>query len=120
MRYVALIASLAGIVVFGLLVLVSPYFLTAFALCVAFSAIGIWDMVQTGHSLRRNYPILANIRFGLEKVRPEIRQYFLESDTDGTPYNRSKRAVVYQRAKGQLDKRPLGTQQDVYGVNFEW
>jgi glutamate synthase domain-containing protein 2 len=120
MRYVALIASLAGIVVFGVLVLVSPYFLTAFGLCVAFSAVGIWDMVQTRHSLRRNYPILANIRFGLEKVRPEIRQYFLESDTDGTPYNRSKRAVVYQRAKGQLDKRPLGTQQDVYGVNFEW
>src|SRR5262249_8949938 len=70
--------------------------------------------------LRRNYPILANIRFGLEKIRPEIRQYFLESDTDGTPFNRSKRAVVYQRAKGQLDKRPFGTQQDIYGSSFEW
>ncbi len=70
--------------------------------------------------MRRNYPILANIRFGLEKIRPEIRQYFLESDTDGTPFNRSKRAVAYQRAKGQLDKRPFGTQQDVYGSNFEW
>src|SRR5262249_5793626 len=58
--------------------------------------------------------------FGLEKIRPEIRQYFLESDTDGVPFNRSKRAVVYQRAKGQLDKRPFGTQQDVYGSNFEW
>ena len=70
--------------------------------------------------MRRNYPILANIRFILEKVRPEIRQYFLESDTDGTPFNRSKRAIVYQRAKGQLDKRPFGTQQDIYGTNFEW
>ena len=83
-------------------------------------AIGVWDMLQTKHSLRRNYPILANLRFVLEKVRPEIRQYFLESDTDGTPFNRSKRAVVYQRAKGQLDKRPFGTQQDIYGTNFEW
>jgi glutamate synthase domain-containing protein 2 len=120
MRYVPLIASVVGIVVFGLMLPISSYFFTAFALCCAFTGVGVWDMVQSRHSLRRNYPILANLRFGLEKVRPEIRQYFLESDTDGTPYNRSKRAVVYQRAKGQLDKRPLGTQQDVYGVNFEW
>ena len=56
----------------------------------------------------------------LEKIRPEIRQYFLESETDGTPFNRSKRAIAYQRAKGALDKRPFGTQQDLYGNNFEW
>src|SRR5262249_48094740 len=84
------------------------------------SAIGVWDLLQSRHSLRRNYPILANIRFGLEKIRPEIRQYFLESETDGTPFNRSKRAVAYQRAKGALDKRPFGTQQDIYGDNFDW
>eukprot|EP01037_Dinobryon_pediforme_P013376 gene13376-13492_t len=91
-----------------------------FALAMTLSALGFWDMIQQKHSLRRNYPILANIRFLLEKVRPEIRQYFLESDSDGTPYNRNKRAIVYQRAKGQLDKRPFGTQQDVNGENFEW
>src|SRR5215469_16932429 len=61
-----------------------------------------------------------NIRFILEEIRPEIRQYFLESETDGTPFNRAKRSVVYQRAKGQLDKRPFGTQQDIYAGNFEW
>jgi glutamate synthase domain-containing protein 2 len=120
MRYLAIVASLVGTLVFGLLIPMSVIFVIMFAICVALSAIGIWDMVQTRHSLRRNYPILAHIRFGLEKIRPEIRQYFLESDTDGTPFNRSKRAVVYQRAKGQLDKRPLGTQQDIYGDNFEW
>jgi glutamate synthase domain-containing protein 2 len=124
MRYVALVASLAGILVFGLL---TPFdtplrtvFVALFALCALGAAIGIWDILQTKHSLRRNYPILANIRFGLEKIRPEIRQYFLESDTDGTPFNRSKRAVAYQRAKGALDKRPFGTQQNIYGDNFEW
>ena len=56
---------------------------------------GCLDILQTRHSLKRNYPILANLRFILEKVRPEIRQYFLESDLDGTPFNRSKRAIVY-------------------------
>src|SRR5262245_13903144 len=126
MRYAGLIAAVAGAVVFGLAAPLAETFLLAWALlilfliCVGLIALGIWDMVQSTHSLRRNYPILANLRFMLEKVRPEIRQYFLESDTDGTPFNRSKRAVAYQRAKGQLDKRPFGTQQDIYGNQFEW
>ena len=120
MRFAALAASLVGSVVFAVLIPYNVVFIALFALCAILSAIGIWDLLQSKHSVRRNYPILANIRFMLEKVRPEIRQYFLESETDGTPFNRSKRAVAYQRAKGALDKRPFGTQQDIYGNNFEW
>jgi glutamate synthase domain-containing protein 2 len=120
MRYVAIVASLAGTLGFGLLMPYGIVFVALFALCATASVIGVWDILQTSHSLRRNYPILAHIRFGLEKIRPEIRQYFLESETDGTPFNRSKRAVAYQRAKGALDKRPFGTHQNVYGDNFEW
>ena len=62
----------------------------------------------------------AHIRFILEEIRPEIRQYFLESEKDGTPFSRDKRALVYQRAKQALDKRPFGTQNDVYASGFEW
>jgi len=120
MRFLPLIAALVGTVGFALLIPWSDAFVVVAVLCAVVSGVGIWDMLQTKHSLRRNYPVLANIRFGLEKIRPEIRQYFLESDTDGVPFNRSKRAVAYQRAKGQLDKRPFGTQQDVYGNSFEW
>ena len=120
MRYFALIAAIACAVISAALLFWSDWFLTPFVLAAALAALGIWDMIQTKHSLRRNYPILANLRFVLEKVRPEIRQYFLESDLDGRPFNRSKRAVVYQRAKSQLDKRPFGTQQDVYGSSYEW
>src|SRR6185295_535929 len=100
------------------LALLTPYHIIFAILvvpCVVLLAIGVWDLLQSGHSIRRNYPILAHIRFGLERIRPEIRQYFLESETDGTPFNRSKRSIVYARAKGQLDKRPFGTQLDVYG-----
>jgi hypothetical protein len=97
MRFAALAASLVGSVVFAVITSYSSGFIPLFALCGLLSAIGIWDLVQSKHSVRRNYPILANIRFMLEKVRPEIRQYFLESETDGTPFNRSKRAVAYQR-----------------------
>jgi glutamate synthase domain-containing protein 2 len=120
MRYVALWLSLAGTVVSAALTAVSGLFLWPALVFAALAALGAWDLVQPHHSLRRNYPILAHIRFALEGVRPEIRQYFLESDTDGVPFNRSKRAVAYQRAKGALDKRPFGTQLDVYAAGFEW
>jgi glutamate synthase domain-containing protein 2 len=120
LRYLALIAAILCAIVSAILLVWSSLFLIPLVLAVVLSALGIWDMAQTKHSLRRNYPILANLRFMLEAVRPEIRQYFLESDLDGRPFNRSKRAIVYQRAKSQLDKRPFGTQQDVYSGDFEW
>ena len=120
MRYLPLALCIAGTLVFAVLGARSDVFIVLAIVAAGLSAVGIWDMLQSRHSLRRNYPILANIRFGLELIRPEIRQYFLESDTDGAPFNRSKRAVAYQRAKSALDKRPFGTMQDVYGANFEW
>ncbi|MFA5937948.1 MAG: FMN-binding glutamate synthase family protein [Sinimarinibacterium sp.] len=85
-----------------------------------FAAVGIWDLCQTRQSIRRNYPILAHLRFFLEFIRPEIRQYFLESDTERIPFSRAQRSLVYQRAKGQVDKRPFGTQFDVYANDYEW
>ncbi|HUN52803.1 MAG TPA: FMN-binding glutamate synthase family protein, partial [Candidatus Sulfotelmatobacter sp.] len=120
MRYLPLGLSIVGAVVSAVLGLWFDFFVVAAIILAGLAALGLWDLLQKRHSLRRNYPILANIRFGLEMIRPEIRQYFLESDTDGTPFNRSKRAVAYQRAKSALDKRPFGTQQDVYGGSFEW
>lgn len=84
------------------------------------AVLGVRDMLQTRHSILRNYPILAHLRFLLEDIRPEMRQYFFEADKDGTPFPRDKRAIVYQRAKKALDKRPFGTQYDVYGNRYEW
>ena len=84
------------------------------------TAVGIGDLVQKRHSVLRNYPIMAHLRFLLEHIRPEMRQYFFESETDGEPFSRDRRALVYQRAKMQLDKRPFGTQLPVYSDGFEW
>lgn len=86
----------------------------------AMGALGVYDLLQTEHSVLRNYPILGHLRFLLEDIRPEIRQYFLEDETRGYPFSRNKRAVIYQRAKNNLDKRPFGTQLDVYEEGFEW
>jgi len=84
------------------------------------AAIGIWDVSQSKQAIRRNYPILAHLRFFLEFIRPEIRQYFLETDTERIPFSRAQRSLVYQRAKNQVDKRPFGTQLDVYANDYEW
>ena len=83
-------------------------------------ALGLRDLVQTRHAVLRNYPISAHLRFILEDMRPEMRQYFFESETDGLPFSRNQRALVYQRAKMQLDKRPFGTQLDVYAQGYEF
>src|SRR5207245_11072831 len=84
------------------------------------TVLGIRDLTQKSHAVLRNYPISAHIRFLLEEIRPEMRQYFFESEKDGMPFSRNTRALVYQRAKMQLDKRPFGTQEDVYKAGYDW
>ena len=90
------------------------------ALFGALAVLGTWDVLQTRSTLRRNYPVLAHFRYGLESVGPEIRQYFIEGDTAEVPFSRQQRSLVYQRAKGVMDVVPFGSQQDVYSVDYEW
>ncbi|WP_431280584.1 FMN-binding glutamate synthase family protein [Humitalea sp. 24SJ18S-53] len=84
------------------------------------SALGFRDLFNTRHAILRSYPISAHLRFLMESIRPEMRQYFFEDEKTGAPFSRDKRALIYQRSKMQLDKRPFGTQYDVYGDGFEW
>ena len=83
-------------------------------------ALGVYDLQQTSHAILRNYPIIGHLRFLLEFVRPELRQYFIEGDHDAVPFSRSQRSLVYARAKGETDKVPFGTQVDVHAVGYEW
>jgi glutamate synthase domain-containing protein 2 len=82
--------------------------------------LGLRDTRQNRHSILRNYPVIGHIRFLLEYVRPEIRQYFIESDREAAPFSRQQRSLVYQRSKGAQDKRPFGTQLDVQAHGYEW
>jgi glutamate synthase domain-containing protein 2 len=84
------------------------------------AGLGLHDVLQPRHAILRNYPIVGHFRFLFESIRPEIRQYFIESDTERVPFSREQRAIVYQRAKGALDKRPFGSRNDVYVDGFEW
>ena len=86
----------------------------------ALSALGFLDYFQKKQAIRRNYPILAHFRFFFEMIRPEIRQYFLESDTEVIPFSRAQRSLVYQRGKDVVDVKPYGTLTDVYEEHYEW
>jgi glutamate synthase domain-containing protein 2 len=82
--------------------------------------VGLYDLNQKHHATLRNYPILGHMRYIFESLRPAVRQYFFENDTEPTPFSRESRSLVYQRAKQEIDKRPFGTLENVYGENYEW
>jgi len=86
----------------------------------ALAAVGTWDLIQTRHSILRTYPIIGHARFLLEKIRPEIRQYFVESNTEATPFDRETRDMVYERSKGTKGDEPFGTERDVYALGYEF
>lgn len=81
---------------------------------------GIYDVIQSKHAIRKNYPLLGRLRYTLETFRPAIQQYFVEDDLNGKPFNRRKRSLVYQRAKQEKETVPFGTQLDVYDEGYEW
>lgn len=81
---------------------------------------GFYDMYQSKRTIRRNFPLLGRMRYLLESIGPEIRQYFVETDTDGKPFNRLQRSLVYARSKKETSTQPFGTQLDVYDIGYEW
>lgn len=118
MRFWSVGLLLLALIVFA--ALFWPVFFWLLLIVVPLWGLGAYDRFQTGHSLRRNFPIIAHGRWCLEWLRPFFRQYFAESDTDGTPINRMFRSVVYQRAKGASDSVPFGTRVDVNRSGYEW
>jgi glutamate synthase domain-containing protein 2 len=79
-----------------------------------------YDVLQRKHSILRNFPVVGHMRFLLEKIRPEIQQYFIERNYDGRPYDRDTRSVIYERAKGIHGELAFGTEREVNDVGYEW
>jgi glutamate synthase domain-containing protein 2 len=115
-------------IIFSVVVLVAVGAIAPFWMPVLWSLIlfvpliglGLMDMLQTKHTINRNYPLLGRGRWTMEFLRPKIYQYFVESDIDGRPFSRIDRSVIYQRSKKELDTAPFGTQLDVYAEGYEW
>ena len=116
--FLALCAAVLALVAAS--ALVWPPALWSLVIIVPLILRGVADMLQTRQAVRRNFPLIGHFRYLLEQIRPEINQYFIESNHDGRPFSRNDRSVVYQRAKGELDTLPFGTQRDVYAMGYEW
>lgn len=127
MRYEFIAFSVVVALVIGAIAFLAPHLLMSFSFLTVFLAIlllliigGYYDMFQSKKAIARNFPVLGRGRYIMEELRPKIYQYFIESDTNGTPLSRIERSVVYQRAKKQRDTTPFGTQLNVYSEGYEW
>lgn len=121
MRSIFLISMAIGFAICaGLYMVSAPIAIFLALILLALLFVGIMDMMQTKHAIKSNFPVIGHFRYILEAIRPEIQQYFIESNIDGAPINRNKRSLVYQRSKRELESLPFGTQEDVYKQGNEW
>ncbi|MEV5608965.1 FMN-binding glutamate synthase family protein [Streptomyces sp. NPDC052225] len=123
-RFLVFLFVVAGAIgSLALSLLLTPWWWCAAGPLLALTALGVWDLLQSRHSVLRNYPVVGHLRFLMESLRPEVQQYFVERNYDGRPYDRDVRNIVYERAKavvGAEAEEPFGTEQDVYADGHEF
>ncbi|MEJ8574808.1 FMN-binding glutamate synthase family protein [Microbaculum marinum] len=119
-RYGTFAAIIIAALVTGILVAKGWHVRWLFYPLLFLAAVGIWNLFQNRHTLLRNYPVIAYVRWISEELRPFLHQYIVESNLEGRPYTREHRSLIYQRAKADVDVHPFGTELDVYGDEYEW
>lgn len=95
-----------------------PILFSLVLILLGWTLLGAYEIFASESNLRRNYPVLANIRYMLEYIRPEIQQYFIANNTEERPFSRETRNLIYRRAKGANDTLPFGTQRDILAEGY--
>ncbi|SNV84626.1 putative glutamate synthase [Corynebacterium imitans] len=90
------------------------------AAAAALGGVAVHDLTQRKYPVLRNYPVLGHMRYLLTDIGPELRQYFIERDWDGRPFNRDQRNAIYERAKGIQSETAFGTVQNVSEPGHEY
>lgn len=119
MRKIYLLSSILILLFIAFLVRLDRAWLWLFIPVLLIFFVGVYDIFQKKHAILRNFPVIGHLRYFFEFISPEIQQYFIERNTDGRPYSRHERALAYQRAKGEIDTRPFGTQYDINNNHYE-
>ena len=120
MRKVFVVFAITILSITGMLTYVNWKFIFLLLIFIPLIVMGFYDMFQSKKTIRRNFPLLGRMRYLLESLGPGARQYFIENDTEGKPFSRLQRSLVYQRSKKETDSMPFGTQLDVYDVGYQW
>ncbi len=119
MRYLFYNITIVLLVLASILTYYYEEWIWAFIVIIPLALVGIYNRFQKKHTILRNFPILGYFRYIFEMIAPEIQQYFIERTTDGKPFSRNHRALVYRRAKNINDTHPFGTQMEITGENYE-
>lgn len=120
MRILFISGSIICLLLISFFSIYIPVISISFIIVLPFILLGIYDLFQSKHTIRRNFPLFGRVRYLMENIRPGIHQYFIESDIDGKPFNRIQRSLIYSRAKTETDTLPFGTQLNVYEQGYEW
>jgi glutamate synthase domain-containing protein 2 len=120
MRKAFVIFAITSLALIGILTYINWKFSFLLLIFIPLIIMGFYDMFQSKKTIRRNFPLLGRMRYLLEALGPGARQYFIENDTEGKPFSRLQRSLVYQRSKKETDSMPFGTQLDVYEVGYQW
>ncbi|MES1944453.1 glutamate synthase [Salinisphaera sp. PC39] len=112
--YACLVLGLSGLALW-----LEPLWLWALGPFLLSLPVGLYDLYSR-HNVLRNYPLVGHIRYLMEFIRPELRQYLFESEQSGRPYNREQRTVIYERAYGLPDTSPFGTIRDVEAAGADF
>ena len=120
-RYFVLqLVTALALVSLALAIAVNPWWAAPLVVLLPLLLVGAHDLIQTSHAILRNYPIIGHMRFILESIRPELRQYIIEDERDPVPFSREHRVLIYNRSKDVRDAQPFGTVKDVSAVNYGW
>jgi glutamate synthase domain-containing protein 2 len=120
MRKIFIVFSITSLTIIAILTYITWKSALLLIIFLPLIVMGLYDMYQSKKTIRRNFPLVGRLRYLLESVGPEFRQYFFENDLDGKPFNRLQRSIVYQRSKKETDTMPFGTQLNVYDEGYEW
>lgn len=120
MRKAFIVFAITSLAIIGVLTYINWKFGFLLFIFIPLIIMGFYDMFQSKKTIRRNFPLLGRMRYLLEALGPGARQYFIENDTEGKPFSRLQRSLVYQRSKKETDSMPFGTQLDVYDIGYQW
>ncbi len=120
MRKVFVVLSITVLAIIGIMTYINWKASFLLLIFIPLIIMGLYDMFQSKKTIRRNFPLVGRMRYLLESLGPGVRQYFIEKDLDGKPFNRLERSLVYQRSKKETDSNPFGTQLDIYEIGYQW
>ena len=84
-------------------------------LIIILALVAIRDVfLQRRHTISHNFPVVGHLRYWLESIGPEMRQYFVANNREELPFNRIERGWIYASAKKENNYEGFGTDRDIY------